>query len=423
MKGDYTSAVDHLKDKAKVASEDENTARMLEAFNDLGVIYKENLGRIGHAIDAHEAAQTLEPENQERNELLAALYATNPQVYFEKAVGAQMAMLRQNPFRESSYKLLRKLYTDSKRADPAWCLCQALYVLKLAEPDEERFFRRMRSEDPAYAQDVLNEEDWLTHLLHEDADTLLTSVFALIEPAIIATRSQSLSELGYDARYAIDPEQHPYPVSQTLHYAAGVMGMELPPTFENTNDAGGLSFLHAETPALVLGHAALTADVPPQAAAFIAGRHLAYYRPGLYMRYLVPNAHGLKSWLFAAIKMNAPQFPVAVDMQGPVREATAALETKLSAQVRDHLARIVSKLLQSGRALDLKKWVQGIDLTADRAGFLLSHDLETAVEIIRASDESASSAPEQTRLKELVLFAINEHYFKLRQRLHVTIDA
>jgi tetratricopeptide (TPR) repeat protein len=421
-KGDYKAAVERLKEKATAASAAKNTGRMLAAFNRLGHLYKEKLGRIGHAIDAHEAAQTLEPDNKERNEILAQLYASNPSLYLDKAVAAQLTMLNVNPYREESYKLLRRLYTEAKRADPAWCMCQALYVLKLAEPDEERFFKRMRSEDPAYAQEIITEDEWVSTLLHPDAEPLLTSIFALIEPAVIATRGESYEALGYDPRYAIDPAQHPYPMSQTLFYAAGVMGMDCPPTFENPNDPGGLAFLHVYTPSVVLGHAALTADIPPQAAAFIAGRHLAYYRPGMYLRHLVPSGTGLKSWLFAAIRMNAPNFPVASDIEGPIKEAQAALERHLQPQVRDHLSRIVSKLIQGGRSLDLKKWVAGVDATADRIGFVLSHDLETAVEIVRASDEGSSSMPQQQRLKELVLFAIGEPYFALRKRLRITID-
>jgi hypothetical protein len=100
----------------------------------------------------------------------------------------------------------------------------------------------------------------------------------------------------------------------------------------------------------------------------------------------------------------------------------AALERQLAPTIRDHLARVVSKLIQSGAALDLKRWVQGVDLTADRVGFVLSHDLETAVEIVRASDESSSALNPQARLKDLVLYAISEPYFKLRERLRIGVD-
>jgi tetratricopeptide (TPR) repeat protein len=422
QKGDYAAAVERLKAKAQAASATQDTARMLEAFNRLVPLYQDKLGRVGHAIDALEAAQTLEPDNKDRNKLLADMYASNPDQYMGKAVLAQIAMLRQNPYRVESYKLLRKLYTDAKRGDAAWCLCQALYVLKLSEPDEERFFRRMRSEDPAYAQQVITHDDWLELIFHSDAEQMLTTLFALVEPAIIASRGGTFESLGYDPGLAVDSGTHPYPVTQTLHYAAGVMGIPLPPVFENQNDPSGLGFLHAQMPSIVLGSAALMANASPQALAFVAGRHLAYFRSGFYVRQLVQSGTGLRAWLFAAIKMIVPQFPVSAEIEGPVREAIAALETHLTPQLRDHLARVVSKLIQSGAALDLKRWVQGVDLTADRAGFALAHDLETAIEIVRASDEGSSALTPQSRLKDLVLYAISEPYFTLRDRLKIGID-
>lgn len=422
-RGDYAGAVERLKEKATTASDAKNNARMLDAFNKLGVLYRQKLGRIGHCIDALEAAQTLDPDNKQRNQELAELYASDPEKYLDKAVASQVGMLRQNPYRVESYKLLRRLFTETKRADPAWCLCQALYVLKLADPDEERFFKRMRSEDPAYAQEIMTADDWLELVFHSDADPMLTSLFAVIEPAIIASRAESWEALGYDPAYAVDTAEHPYPISQTLHYAAGVTGTDLPLVFESTDERAGLGFLHAAQPAILLGGAALTADATPQALAFVAGRHLAYFRAGFYIRHLVASGTSLRAWLFAAIKLVVPQFPVAPDIEGPVREAIAALEKHLTPPLKDHLARIVSKLVQSGAALDLRKWVQGVDQTADRIGFVLAHDLETAVEIIRASDEASSALTSPARLKELVLYAISEQYFRLRMRLRISIDS
>ena len=421
--GDHKGVERLLQKRLERANQQKNRAEMLRTFDQLGELYEKHLGWTDRAIDAFEAAQTLEPEGRERAERLAELYASEPEKYLEKAVKSQHSLLRQNPYRAESYKLLRRLYTEVKDPDGAWSLCQALGVLKLAEPDEERFYKRMRSDTAAAAADSLRDEDWLKGLLHPDAEQLLTSVFALIEPAVIAARGQSFEQLGYDPRYAIDLARHPYPMSQTLYYAAGVLGMEAPSTFQNNNDPGGLSFLHAHRPSIVLGTAALGADVPTQAAAFIAGRHLAYYRPGLYVRQLSPSGTALKSWLFSAIKLIAPQFPVATELEGPVNEATAALEANLQGQSRDQLARIVSKLLQSGAALDLKRWVRGVDLTADRAGFLLCHDLETAVEILKASGDAASAVPSQERVKELVLYSVSPPYLGLRRRLRITVDS
>ena len=406
-------------DQAKSAND---RAKIVKVLDQLGSLYQKFLNEPEMAIDAYEAAQAFDPEDRPRAELLAELYASDVKQYLDKAVKAQTQILRRNPYRVESYKLLRRLFTEAKRADSAWCLCQALSVMNLAEPDEERFYKRHRADNAAPAQSALSEDDWNTNLAHFDLDPLLTKIFALIQPTIIRTRTQSLEAMGYDARYAIDTSLHPYPVSQTLYYVQGVLGLPSPLVFQNPNDPSGLGFLHAHQPAIVLGRAAFEAQVATQPMAFVAGRHLTYFRPGFYVRHLVPTGTGLKAWLFAAIKLSVPQFPVAPDLQGQVAEAMAAMQVDFQGVQKEKLASLVSKLLQGGGALDLKKWVSAIDLTADRAGFLLAHDLSMATEVMRATEDGASVAAKE-RMKEIVLFSVSEEYFALREKLTIRIDS
>jgi hypothetical protein len=421
-KGDHEGVEKLLKVELERATEKNDTAKMLATFDKLATLYKDKLGWMGEAIDAYEAAQTLDPDNEARNGTLAMLYASDPAQYLDKAVAAQVPALRRNPYKGDSYKLLRKLYTETKRADAAFCLCQALAVMGFAEPDEERFYRRMRGDGPAAATEPLTEDLWLKHLVHQDGDPLLTEVFALIEPAVVRKNGQPLEALGYQMAYAVDLARHPYPISQTINYAAGVLGMTPPVTFQNPNDPSGVSFLHAHTPGIVLGAAALAAELPTQAAAFIAARHLAYYRPGLYLRHLVPTGTGLRAWLFAAIKLITPTFPIAAELEGQVRENLAAIDPVVMGPSRDLLASAVTKLLGAG-AIDLKKWVAAVDLTADRAGFVVANDLELCNEMIKAADEASSAVGQKDRLKELVLYAVSEDYFTVRRKIGINIDA
>ncbi|MEI9939404.1 MAG: tetratricopeptide repeat protein [Pseudomonadota bacterium] len=422
-RGNHAGVERWLKHKLEYTSAADDQAGMLQTFTALGELYEKGFGHIDQAIDALEAAQTLDPDNRERTEHLSNLYVTDPSRYLDKAVAAQAVLLRQNPYRHDSYKTLRRLYTETKQADASWCLCQALTVLNLAEPDEERFYKRMRSDSAAPAQSALSEDDWLDLVMHPQADTLLTSVFALIEPIVIARRSRAVQELGYDPSYAVDIASHTAPVCQSLYYAAGVLGIPLPPAYENPNDPGGISFLFATEPSLVLGKTALRPDVPLQPAAFIAGHKLCFFRPGLYLRHLLGSGTALRSWFFAAIKLTSPQFPVAPELEGAVNEAYLALESGLVGQTRDQLTRVVAKLLTSGAALDLKRWVAAVDLTADRAGFVLAHDLETAAQVVKASDESTSAVSLDERFRELALFAVSSQYFEIRQRLLISVDS
>jgi tetratricopeptide (TPR) repeat protein len=412
-----------LRRRLEIASKAQDEQAMVASFDALGALFEQSPTTIDQAIDAYEAAQTLDPEDRHRSELLSRLYSTDPGRYLEKAVHAELEQLQRNPFRVESYRTMRRLYTETKRADAAWCLCQALSVLKLSEPDEERFYKRMRAETAAPAQSPISDEDWLRLVMHSAAEPLLSSVFALIEPAVIAKRGQPLGDLGFDEAFRVNLAQHPAPLCQSFFFAAGVLGLELPPVYENPNDSAGVSFLFTHVPSLVLGKAALSPDLPLQPAAFLAGQKLSYLRPGMYVRHLLASGTALKAWLFAAIKLTSPQFPVASELEGAVLEALAALEAGVQGPARDHLTRVVSKLLTSGAALDLKRWVAGIDLTADRAGLIICHDLEMAVRVIRASDDGSSSVAADERIKELVLYSVSPSYFEIRSRLSISVDS
>jgi len=411
-----------LRQRLELCTKDGNKDEMLATFSALADLYEHDLGDVDNAIDAHEAAQTLDPSNETRADVLTELYGTDLERYAARAVKLHGGLIELNPRRVSSYRALRRVYAATRDVDASWCLCQTLSVLGLADADERRFYARSKVAEAAPIQHALSDEDWLGSVLHPLVDPLLTSVFALIEPAVIESRAEPLEAFGYTEGHRVTLDNHYAALSQSLHHASGALGVPLPPVYENTNDPGGLSFLHTFEPAVVLGNAALNAEVPSQAAAFIAARHLSYLRPGLYLRQLVGTGTGLKSWLFAAIQLTAPQFPTARELEGPISEALEALRQSLPKTARDHLTRVVAKMLQSGAALDLKRWIAGVDLTADRAGFLLANDLETGAAILEVSDDSASAVPSRERYRQLVIWSVSAEYFALRKKLGVALE-
>jgi hypothetical protein len=236
---------------------------------------------------------------------------------------------------------------------------------------------------------------------------------------LISARGTALSELGYAEEHLIEPAQYPYGVVYALSYASQVMGIGLPPLLQNTNDPGAVSLLHSNPPSLVCGSAAFSDDLPAQMATFYAARQLAYMRPGFYARQLLGSPAALKAWLFAAIKLITPKFPIAQDIEGAVVNAFRALETNISPQMRDQLTHIVGKLLSEGAALDIKRWVGALDQTADRAGFVLCDDLQTAIDVVRAGAEPNLLLDMTARVKNLLLYSVSEDYFRVRGRLRI----
>ena len=71
--------------------------------------------------------------------------------------------------------------------------------------------------------------------------------------------------------------------------------------------------------------------------------------------------------------------------------------------------------------LDVSRWLEGLDHTANRLGFLVCNDLSEAVQTIRNEMVIISRASVADRIQELILFSISDEYFVLRKGLGISI--
>jgi tetratricopeptide (TPR) repeat protein len=107
--GDHEGLERALKRRAREGQRDGRHGEDAPALRPLGALYKDKLGKIAEAVDAYEAAQSLDPDNETRNELLAEIYLGNQEQFLEKAVATRIGNVRKNPYKPESYKLLRKV--------------------------------------------------------------------------------------------------------------------------------------------------------------------------------------------------------------------------------------------------------------------------------------------------------------------------
>jgi tetratricopeptide (TPR) repeat protein len=381
---------------------------------------KRKLNQPAEAVAEYEKAMEIAPGEADYADRLAELYLADTKRYFDRAVSTHRSLLAKNPLRVESLHALRKVYTETRKPDEAWCMCQALVSVKGAVPEEENFYKKFRTDRPANAQEKLNDERWARDLVHPWQDPLITSLFAVITPAVLKARAVPGSEYGLTAANRIEPSTDDGEMAQTVHYAAGVLGLQTPTVHVVPAQDSGLNFASTAPPSLFLGKTAL-AGGPAKALAFLAGMRLSYFRAGHQVRQIVPTGTGLRAWLFAAIRAVQPSFPISADLAGPVGENVGVIKQVITGNSLDVLTSLVSKLVQADTSLDLKRWMLGVDLTADRAGFLLSNDLSMSIAVIRAMPEDQSAVPQADRIRELRLYATSEDYFRLRQRLGIAM--
>jgi tetratricopeptide (TPR) repeat protein len=381
---------------------------------------KKKLNQPDEAVAAYEKAMEAAPSEVDHSERLAELYLADTKRYFDRVVSTHRGLLVKDPVRVESLHALRRAFTEARKPDEAWCLCQALVAVKGAEPEEENFYKKFRTDRPAEAQEKLNDERWTQDLVHPLQDALLTQLFATITPAVLKARAVAGSQYGITDANRIDAATDEGQMARMVHYAAGVFGFKTPVVHAVPSQDSGINFAATDPPVIFLGRTAL-AGGPAKALAFLAGARVASFRAGHQVRQIVPTGTGLRAWLLAAIRAVQPSFPVSDDLEGPVRENVAVIKQHITGSSLDVLASSVSRIVQNDASLNLKRWMLGVDLTADRAGFMLANDLNTSLAVIKATPEGQSAVPQADRLRELRLYAISEPYFRLRQRLGIAM--
>jgi hypothetical protein len=218
--------------------------------------------------------------------------------------------------------------------------------------------------------------------LPAEHDPAVTALMGLLEPMALAARGRGIDEYGLTPEHLLNSETYPYGLVQALSAASDALGLPEPRVFQNQNDPGVLTFLATSPASIALGAAAFVSELPLSTSNFVAGRAVAYFVPGFFLRQVLSNMTALKSWVFAAIRLVKPKFPVSAELEPLVVQATRELTlSPLAARQREQLTDVVSKLLRSTESLDLKKWAHSVDYAADRAGLVMCQDLEQAVSV------------------------------------------
>lgn len=421
---DWEGVKDLLKLRVTHAQNAGDNELLLTTLWQLADVYERHLKRIEQAIAVCSSAHQVEPENTRWAERLARLYAEDPGGSFAESVPLIGDWIERDPYQSEPYQLLRRIYTGVRHADGAWSACQALHALGRAEPDEERFYARMRNEDPQAPADRLALSDWPEYILPAEHDPAVTALMALLEPLALAARGRNIEAYGLTTEHLLNVETYPYGLVQAVSASCDALGLPEPPIFQNQADPGVLTFL-ATTPASVaLGAGAFASELPQVTTNFVAGRAVAYFVPGFFLRQVLSNTTALKSWVFAAIRLVKPKFPVSADIESLVNQASRELSlTPLPPQQREQLTDVVSKLLRSTESLDLKKWAHSVDYAADRAGLVMCQDLEHAVSLIKAIPAEEGSPPVNLRIEKLITYSVSTAHLTLREKLGTGVGA
>jgi tetratricopeptide (TPR) repeat protein len=393
-------------------------------WHQLGLIYRDRLGQPDTAIEAFKMASVTKPENTVIHQILAELYEVNER--WDDGIAEQRILLAADPLAIEPYRALYRLYLHKQSYDEAWCLAAAMTFLRKADEEEKRFFDDYRPQGMLAVKGRLSNDLWQSSVFHVDENLYISKILEMIAPAALQAKIAQLQSQGklpvLDKRFRQDPATSTVTFAKTFGWAAQVLGIQPPDLYVRNDVPGAIVAVPASPPASVAGQTVLT-GFQPQELTFMCGKHLSHYRGEHYIRTLFPTHAELTIMLFAGVMIAAPSTPMPQDMAAQIRATAQELAKHIQPVQLEGLRMVVKRFIDEGAKANIKRWNQAVELTACRAGLIVSGDLEVAKKILSAEQQLPGDLTAAEKMKELLLYFVSEEYSAVRRALGIAVSA
>jgi golgin subfamily B member 1 len=404
------------------AADGKNDER-LRVWSALADVCLAKLGERESAIAALEVALTFDRGNLDRHKLLADLYVQSGPEKFERSIVEHQHILKHEKNRVISYRALKHLYIQTAQRDKSTQVSCALAFLKMAEPDDLKKVAQHKALPFATARRTMTDELW-ARLAHPDEDRYLDALFALVGSVLALSVAQPHKTLGLvrkDALAADDPRSF----AKAMKYVATTLGVNAPECYVRPEQKEAIAFAncadkHELVPVFVLGAPLVGDKRAEREQVFELARRVANLRPERLLRFIMPSPQQLGLVIDAAIAIGSEQdggAPPTGELGKTAQSWKRALPPPAVEQIAA-LGRKLAALGTRGESAALA-WLQASDLTAIRAGFALTGDLEASARIVAAEPQPATALPATQRLLELVWSSVTEDVFAVRKHLGV----
>jgi len=396
--------------------------RAWEVCRKLGVLRRDRLLDGPGAIEAMRGALELRADDVETRAALAELYAAKGDRTV--AVTELELVALHAPLRAQTYRRLYDLHSRAQRPDRAWLIATCLEELAAADVSHELVIEQFRPEGPIRPTTALEAGWWNECLRARGADPIVCDVLLAVSETAIAIRLEELAakkKLPTFDPAAKQDKASTASVVRTFVWAARALGITLPDLYLHDDVPNGIAAIPGTQPGIALGPEVRT-GMTVQQLAFLAGRHLTYYRPEHYALVLFPTLAELSALVLASVRLVIPGIPVPPPPDGASR-VVDALEGRLPEEKKELLEEAVARLDARGGKLDLLAWIRHVELTAARAGLMLAGDLRVPMRMLSDETRAIGDLSSETKRGDLLAFCASGGYGKLRERMGVAIHS
>ncbi len=388
----------------------EKLARALVALN------RDELGQPAAALQAMKVVLKYAPDDTTARLQMAQLAEEAGRS--DDAAEILRGLLERDPSNVEAWHALYRVYRSVRRYDAAWCVSQALMLVGQARDDESRFYRKGRAAQDERTVGALRPPDWLAVRApgkSEALDALYLNLNATAWP-LMTGDPRDLKLSPKRDRVTLDLGTR---FGQVAAYVGRIVGLQLDAVWA-TERASGISIPNLDPPALLVGPD--VEQLPLEALAFMLSRWL-YLMARQHVAAAVDEEPGRRRARLVALAATglARVFP----QSAPPGYDAGLLQALggLPGGAVGAIERAGAPLLDPGlEAFGVDAWLEALEHSANRVGFVVCNDLAAAVGRIQAEARPVAPASVNDRVRALLLFSVSPAYLEVRQRLGLSLD-
>ncbi|MDY7231685.1 tetratricopeptide repeat protein [Hyalangium rubrum] len=388
----------------------------------LAELNAKQLEQPARAIAVYRQVLENDPANLQARAALAELY-TRDSASTPMAIEEHRQLLKLDPTRVDSLHALFKLWEGLKQHDKAFSAASVLQFLRSANEIEIVYYNEAKARLAHEAQERLALADLDSALLHPGARGPLLEVLRSIGDQLGKMYPPQFEMLGVDRK--ADRLKPDSAVFKAIRSVAQVLGVE---QFEVYQARRGLMTLETTEPLSVCVGQDVVRKFNAREQKFLIGRAVL----GLLNKTAVLSklSQGETADLFGnAIRIFSPQFSAL----GRKNDEMSKQVKKVSSSTALKVLKPHALAIGDAKKLDVQSLVESLSMSADRAGLLMCGDVSVGLGLVLREDPSMANSKvesgdpvfqalkERNDLRDLLGFALSDDFFRLRQRLGLSL--
>ncbi|MBL8924083.1 MAG: tetratricopeptide repeat protein [Myxococcaceae bacterium] len=388
----------------------------------IGQLQAKSLDDAQRAITTYRQITELDPTFVPAHAALAELFSRDT-TSIAMAIETHRTLLRLEPARVESLHALFRMWESLKQMDKAFCAAGLLVFLKAANEVELAFYSEGRNRLPSDLRNTLGPPD-LMMVHHPAARNALVDVLRAIGDQFVKLNPPNLEQQGIDRRG--DRMKNDHAVVKALSAVVQSFGGA---EFEAYQSRKGLVYLETGEPLAVLVGPDVVRRFNIREQRFLFGRAAL----GLVDRAAIVRK--LSMGEFADVLGNSVRIhqPSWAGLGRRNEEQSKALRKAYSRRALKQLEEPASAMAAVTQVA-IEPFVQGLLFSMDRAGLLVCADVAAGLGLLLREEAGPNAVPraETTEaisqaltnrpdLKELMSFSLSDDFFRLRQRVGVSL--